>query len=220
MIFSTFQILERPDCHRFKDHDYRAVYGRLRADLPAPTITTGFGSPGQGRFTHPRFARTITPHEAARLQFIPDFFRFRTEKRKRLQELIGNSVPPKMAYRRHRGSSLPCLRLAAQDVWSVFSAGLEDLNLVSRTAGFHPILFCEFNRAARAVLNAAWPNVELSEDIRKLRKLPPCEIITAGFPCQDLSQAGYKAGIKGSQFGLVNHPFDRFVASRLSLIGS
>lgn len=89
---------ERPDCHRLKSHDYRAVYGRLRPEQPAPTITTGFGSPGQGRFTHPRFARTITPHEAARLQFIPDFFRFRISKRKRLQKLIGNSVPPKMAY--------------------------------------------------------------------------------------------------------------------------
>lgn len=89
---------ERPDCHRLKEHDYRAVYGRLRADLPAPTITTGFGSPGQGRFTHPRAARTLSPHEAARLQFLPDFFAFNITKRKRLQKLIGNSVPPKMAY--------------------------------------------------------------------------------------------------------------------------
>lgn len=89
---------ERPDCHRLKKHDYQSVYGRLRPDLPTPTITTGFGSPGQGRYTHPRYARTITPHEAARLQFIPDFFVFRLEKRKRLQKLIGNSVPSKLAF--------------------------------------------------------------------------------------------------------------------------
>lgn len=89
---------ERPDCHRLKEHDYRAVYGRLSATKPAPTITTGFGSPGQGRYTHPRVARTLTPHEAARLQFLPDFFHFNILKRKRLQKMIGNSVPPKMAF--------------------------------------------------------------------------------------------------------------------------
>lgn len=89
---------ERPDCHRLKNHAYKSVYGRLWADRPTPTITTGFGSPGQGRYTHPRFPRTITPHEAARLQHIPDFFDFGLSKRKRLQKLIGNSVPSKLAY--------------------------------------------------------------------------------------------------------------------------
>ncbi|QEL21940.1 DNA cytosine methyltransferase [Bosea sp. F3-2] len=89
---------ERPDCHRLKHHAYKSVYGRLWADRPSPTITTGFGSPGQGRYTHPRVARTITPHEAARLQHIPDFFNFGLSKRKRLQKLIGNSVPSKLAY--------------------------------------------------------------------------------------------------------------------------
>lgn len=89
---------ERPDCHRLKKHAYKSVYGRLWPDRPTPTITTGFGSPGQGRYTHPRVARTITPHEAARLQHIPDFFEFGITKRKRLQKLIGNSVPSKLAY--------------------------------------------------------------------------------------------------------------------------
>src|SRR5205823_6332402 len=66
----------RPDCHRLKDHAYHAVYGRMRWNEPAPTITTGFGSTGQGRFVHPLKPRTLTPHEAARLQLIPDFFCF------------------------------------------------------------------------------------------------------------------------------------------------
>lgn len=89
---------ERPDCHKLKDHGYDSVYGRLYPMAPAPTITTGFGSPGQGRFTHPRFPRTITPHEAARLQSFPDFFTFGISKRKKLQKIIGNAVPPKMAF--------------------------------------------------------------------------------------------------------------------------
>jgi DNA (cytosine-5)-methyltransferase 1 len=88
----------RPDCHRLKTHSYRAVYGRLRWDESAPTITTGFGSTGQGRFVHPKLRRTLTPHEAARLQFIPDFFHFGDQGRRALQEMIGNAVPPKLAY--------------------------------------------------------------------------------------------------------------------------
>lgn len=85
---------ERPDCHRLKPHSYRGVYGRMKWDEPAPTITTGFGSTGQGRFVHPRRARTLTPHEAARLQTYPDFFDFGTPGRTQLQKMIGNSVPP------------------------------------------------------------------------------------------------------------------------------
>ena len=66
---------------------------------PAPTITSGFGSIGQGRFGHPLVNRTITPHEAARIQFIPDFFHFiQGTKRVSLQKMIGNAVPPKLTY--------------------------------------------------------------------------------------------------------------------------
>ncbi|MEW6637206.1 MAG: DNA cytosine methyltransferase, partial [Actinomycetota bacterium] len=66
----------RPPCHRNGEHTYRSIYGRLRWDRPAQTITTGFNSMGQGRNVHPARRRTITPHEAARLQFLPDFFSF------------------------------------------------------------------------------------------------------------------------------------------------
>lgn len=85
----------RPPCHRDKEHTYRAMYGRLKWDAPAPTITTGFGSTGQGRFVHPSRARTITPHEAARLQTLPDFFDIDIHKgRGAWATVIGNAVPP------------------------------------------------------------------------------------------------------------------------------
>lgn len=89
----------RPDCHRLKAHSYNSVYGRLRPNAPAQTITSGFGSMGQGRYVHPTQRRTITPHEAARLQFIPDFFDFSSvSRRTALAEMIGNAVPSKLAY--------------------------------------------------------------------------------------------------------------------------
>lgn len=89
---------QRPDCHADGGHTYKAVYGRLKWDEPAPTITTGFGCMGQGRFVHPASRRTLTPHEAARLQSFPDFFDFGQRRRGEYQHLIGNAVPPKLAY--------------------------------------------------------------------------------------------------------------------------
>lgn len=90
---------ERPDCHRLEQHSYKSVYGRLHPDKPAQTITSGFVSMGQGRYVHPTKRRTISPHEAARLQFIPDFFDFSgVSKRTALAEMIGNAVPTKLAY--------------------------------------------------------------------------------------------------------------------------
>lgn len=85
---------QRPDCHRTKPHSYKSVYGRMSWDQPAQTITTGFGSTGQGRFVHPLRPRTLTPHEAARLQTLPDFFDFGRSGRTQMQKMIGNAVPP------------------------------------------------------------------------------------------------------------------------------
>jgi DNA (cytosine-5)-methyltransferase 1 len=89
----------RPDCHKLKEHSYKSVYGRMYWDQPAQTITSGFTCMGQGRYVHPKLSRTLTPHEAARLQSIPDFFRFGSEvPRTALSNLIGNAVPPKLTY--------------------------------------------------------------------------------------------------------------------------
>lgn len=89
---------QRPACHRDNPHSYKSVYGRMHWDRPAQTMTTGFGSCGQGRFVHSLRPRTLTPHEAARVQFIPDFFAFGDQRRGALQAMIGNAVPPRMAY--------------------------------------------------------------------------------------------------------------------------
>lgn len=90
----------RPPCHRDKAHTYKSVYGRLDWRKPAQTITTGFTSMGQGRYVHPQAPRTLTPHEAARIQGFPDFFDFRIDgsaKRTSWSKLIGNAVPPQLS---------------------------------------------------------------------------------------------------------------------------
>ena len=89
----------RPICHQDGKHSYTSMYGRMELNKPAQTITSGYGSPGQGRYIHPKRPTTITPHEAARLQFFPDFFDYSSvTKRTKLAEMIGNAVPMKLSY--------------------------------------------------------------------------------------------------------------------------
>ena len=89
---------KRPSCHRDKSHSYKSMYGRLHWDQPAQTLTSGFGSMGQGRYVHPLRKRVITAHEAARIQGFPDFFDFNeVTGRLSLYEMIANAVPPKMS---------------------------------------------------------------------------------------------------------------------------
>lgn len=86
----------RPRCHQ-SDHSYKSMYGRLHWDHPAQTITSGFGSIGQGRFMHPDLPRALTAHEAARIQGFPDYFDFSgCTTRTALATMIGNAVPPQL----------------------------------------------------------------------------------------------------------------------------
>ena len=92
----------RPRSHR-NGHTYPSIYGRLWWDKPSGTITTGFNTPGRGRYIHPGQRRTITPHEAARIQGFPDTFEFKMLDgspltRQALGNIIGNAVPPQVGY--------------------------------------------------------------------------------------------------------------------------
>lgn len=86
----------RPECHR-GDHTYKSMYGRLRWGEPAQTVTSGYGSIGQGRYMHPELPRALTAHEAARIQGFPDYFDFSgCPTRSALATMIGNAVPPQL----------------------------------------------------------------------------------------------------------------------------
>ncbi|GGL37797.1 putative BsuMI modification methylase subunit YdiP [Nocardia jinanensis] len=87
-------------------------------------------------------------------------------------------------------------------------AGIGGLELGLASHGWHSTLLCEIEPGARAVLAARFPEAELHTDITRLRALPPdTELVAAGFPCQDLSQAGRTAGITGTRSSLVDHVF-------------
>jgi len=94
--------VERPDCHRLKNHSYPSIYGRMRPGERASTITTGFLSPGRGRFTHPLEARSLTPHEGARLQGFGEDFDWLQKgnalTRHEYSNMIGAAVPPQLGF--------------------------------------------------------------------------------------------------------------------------
>jgi DNA (cytosine-5)-methyltransferase 1 len=91
----------RPVCHQ-DDHTYPSVYGRIRGDLPMQTVTTGFSSPGRGRYIHPYERRVVNIREAGRIQAFPDWYwKPAIElgfKRAYYNKVIGDAVPSLLAY--------------------------------------------------------------------------------------------------------------------------
>lgn len=83
--------------------------------------------------------------------------------------------------------------------------------------GVQTEMLCEWWEPAKAVLAARFPDVDLHPDVRELGALPDgLDVLAAGFPCTDLSQAGRTAGIGGAQSGLVGHVFDALRLAQLS----
>lgn len=85
-------------CHRKKTgKSYPGVYGRMKWDEPAPTLTTQFFGFGSGRFGHPSQARGLSLREGAILQGFPQRYSFVAKGEqiqfKVLGRLIGNAVP-------------------------------------------------------------------------------------------------------------------------------
>lgn len=77
-----------------------------------------------------------------------------------------------------------------------FSLGLE------RTGGFKTVAFCEIDPFCQKVLKKHWPHVPIYDDVRSLEYDGPVDIITGGFPCQDLSQCGHQVGFDGIRSSL------------------
>jgi DNA (cytosine-5)-methyltransferase 1 len=87
-------------------------------------------------------------------------------------------------------------------------AGIGGFEVGLAESGHEAVFLCEIANPARAVLNEHFGGVACHPDITELRDLPlDVELLVAGFPCQDLSQAGMTAGITGERSGLVQHVF-------------
>jgi DNA (cytosine-5)-methyltransferase 1 len=87
-------------------------------------------------------------------------------------------------------------------------AGIGGIERGLQLAGHRNELLCEIDPGARKVLEHQF-SAKVERDIRKMRSFPKVGLIAAGFPCQDLSQAGMTAGIAGKQSRLVEEVFKR-----------
>lgn len=87
-------------------------------------------------------------------------------------------------------------------------AGIGGFELGFARAGHATELLCDVLPTSRAVLQARFPDVAYHDNIQTLKSLPRgVDALCAGFPCQDLSQAGRTAGLDGERSGLIGEVF-------------
>jgi DNA (cytosine-5)-methyltransferase 1 len=108
----------------------------------------------------------------------------------------GRQVP------RGRGSPHP----AGFKVVGLF-AGIGGIECGLQHAGHGAELLCEADAGARTVLAAQFAGIPIEPNVCKLLAIPKVELVAAGFPCQDLSQAGRTAGIMGRNSALITEVF-------------
>ena len=89
------------ECHKKPSgKSFGSVYGRMKWDEPAPTMTTLCTGIGNGRFGHPEQDRAISLREASIFQTFPLDYKFFSPKESvsisKASRYVGNAVPPKL----------------------------------------------------------------------------------------------------------------------------
>jgi len=95
------------------------------------------------------------------------------------------------------------------NVVSLFT-GVGGFDLGLERAGHRIVAQCEADEKARAVLRRHWPDVPIYDDVATYEPTESADLVAGGFPCQDLSVAGKRAGLAGERSGLF------FEAARIS----
>ncbi len=87
-------------------------------------------------------------------------------------------------------------------------AGVGGIERGLHRSGHKTRLLCELDEAAASVLRSRFPGIPITPDVRDVVRLPNgTDLLVAGFPCQDLSQAGRTEGITGARSSLVGEIF-------------
>jgi DNA (cytosine-5)-methyltransferase 1 len=85
---------------------------------------------------------------------------------------------------------------------SLFS-GIGGIELGFERAGMTTAWQCEIDKDARAVLAEHWPTTECFPDVKEIDdNAARVDVLCGGFPCQDVSVAGNRAGLAGERSGL------------------
>ena len=86
-------------------------------------------------------------------------------------------------------------------------AGIGGIEIGLHKNGMKTVQLCEILEEAQCILKINFPKSKITSDIKLLNCLENVEVLTAGFPCQDLSIAGNKFGINGDRSSLVHEIF-------------
>lgn len=88
-------------------------------------------------------------------------------------------------------------------IGSLFS-GIGGIEIGFKRQGFKTEWFVENDKYAQEILKKRFPETIIFDDITQVdfRTVPQVEILTGGFPCQDISNAGKQKGIEGERSGL------------------
>ena len=98
-------------------------------------------------------------------------------------------------------------------------SGVGGFELGFERADHRAILLCESDEHASKVLQRRWSDVSLHGDIATLEELPEeTDVVSAGFPCQNLSMAGDKKGIHGRKSAIVSKLFELLDRSDVSWV--
>lgn len=82
-------------------------------------------------------------------------------------------------------------------------SGIGGFALAARRVGWETVGFCEIEPYCQKVLAKNFPGVPIHDDIQTYTAARGAfDIITGGFPCQDISLAGKQTGIEGERSGL------------------
>ena len=106
-------------------------------------------------------------------------------------------------------------------IGSLFS-GIGGIELGFEKQGFKTLWFIENDLYAREIIRKRFPKADIYDDVTQIdfKTIPKIDILTGGFPCQDISNAGKRAGIEGRRSSLWKYYLEaiRILRPRYALI--
>ncbi len=92
-------------------------------------------------------------------------------------------------------------------------AGIGGFDLGFEQAGMETVAQVEMNPNCRQLLAAKFPHAARFEDVKDVgaQQLPEADIVTAGWPCQDISLAGLQAGLEGGARSKLFYEYIRII---------
>lgn len=88
-------------------------------------------------------------------------------------------------------------------------AGIGGLELGFHDVGHRALVLADKDKHCRLVLKKRFAGAKIEADVADLTEISAeARIVTAGFPCQNLSMAGDKSGLSGSKSGDIRHLFE------------